>query len=96
MVQIFTPVNRPYNVGHAFGYLHELVYEKVTWLPTIDVKDKILIHIQSTPLNWDTSVPGILSRLTENFSINFYGDDSVPGDLSQLSGVDCIYIVHPR
>ena len=27
-----------------------------------------------------------LSRLTENFSINFYGDDSVPGDLSQLSG----------
>ena len=29
-----------------------------------------------------------LSRLTEKFSINFYGDDSVPGDLSQLSGVD--------
>ena len=27
-----------------------------------------------------------LSRITENFSINFYGDDSVPGDLSQLSG----------
>ena len=27
-----------------------------------------------------------LSRLTENFSINFHRDDSVPGDFSQLSG----------
>ena len=32
-----------------------------------------------------------LSRLTEIFSINLKGNDSVPGDLSQLSGVDCIY-----
>ena len=40
-------------------------------------------------LNWENFVPikRSLSQLTEIFSINLYGDDLVPGEVSQLSGV---------
>ena len=45
-------------------------------------------------LNWENFVPikRSLSQLTEIFSINLYRDDLVPGEVSQLSGVNCISI----
>ena len=52
-----------------------------------------LLKLQLTPLNWDTFVSDSLSRLNEVcpnypkfFSINLYGDDFIPREMSQLSG----------
>ena len=43
--------------------------------------------LQSTPLNWDTLLPGSFSRLTENLSLDDILDALVPGVLSRLTGV---------
>ena len=53
------------------------------------------MQLQSTPLNRDTLVPDNFSRLTEiTYRVNADWDMFIPGDLSQLSGADCIFLIY--
>ena len=44
-----------------------------------------VLGIQSIPLNWDNLCFRQLVPINRNFSINLYGDDLVPGEVSRYS-----------